>query len=296
MTAPTPFHLDLDALADVLADQAPDVATSHLGRCASCASRLAELEAAEARVIAVLSTLPPPDVPADLADRLTAALAAEAPLAGGRATATTGASVTALPTGRPHRTWLPAAAAAVLLVSGAGIGWSLLSGGGGSDSAGDEFASSAPEVVVSSTGTDYADTAAVTAALPGVLSGQSARAYAESGAAAGATGDSADNDPAGSGAAASAEVPTAATLTVADPLARLRTAEGLADCLAGLQATPEEEPLQPLAVDFATYGGAPALAVLLTDPDPTKLSVFVVGPQCAQADAQLLHFVRVDAP
>ena len=82
----------------------------------------------------------------------------------------------------------------------------------------------------------------------------------------------------------------------ADPRERLRTPEGLADCRVGLQATPDEAPVEPLALDYATYGGAAALAVVVPDPDPAKLSVFVVGPTCAQADPALLHFVRVDAP
>jgi hypothetical protein len=278
-------HLDLDALADVLADQATPEHTAHLRGCASCTSRLAELEAAEARVVTVLSTLPPPAVPDDLADRLTAALAAEAPLRPARAT------VTALPAvAQRHRTWLPAAAAAVLLVSGAGLGWSLLSSTDGSDTA----TGAGPEVVVASSGTDYADPAAVAAALPRVLTGDEVRTYADS------SDDSAARSSEGSAQAetqpdAAAQGP-AATMLIADPLDRLRTPDGLASCLAGLQATPDEAPIEPLAVDFATYGGAPALAVVLLDPDPDKLSVFVVGPQCAQADAQVLHFVRVDRP
>jgi hypothetical protein len=281
-------HLDLDALADVLADQATPEHTAHLRGCASCTSRLAELEAAEARVVTVLATLPPPAVPDDLADRLTAALAAETPLRPARA------SVTALPAvAQRHRTWLPAAAAAVLLVSGAGLGWSLLSSTGGSDTS-DTAGSTGPEVVVAASGTDYADPAAVAAALPRVLTSDEVRTYA------GGNGGSAarsNEDSALAEAQPDAEAQgPAATMLIADPLERLRTPDGLASCLAGLQATPDEAPIEPLAVDFATYEGAPALAVVLLDPDPDKLSVFVVGPQCAQADAQLLHFVRVDRP
>lgn len=282
-------HLDLDALADVLAGEARTAETAHLGACASCTSRLAELQAAEARVVSVLSTLPPPPVPDDLADRLTAALAGEAPLRSGAA------SVTSLPAAsRRRRTWMPAAAAAVLLVSGAGIGWSLLGGAGGEDSDADTAAAGGPEVVVSATGTDYADAAAVTAALPGVLAQGEVTTYSslDQTTAAGGAGSSEQMDAT---ARTEAEAPAAA-LSAADPLERLRTPEGLTDCLAGLQASPEEAPVEPLALDYATYAGAPALAVVLLDPDPSKLSVFVVGPACAQADANLLHFVRVDAP
>lgn len=280
-------HLDLDALADVLAGEAGADDSAHLRGCSSCTSRLAELEAAEARVVSVLSTLPPPTVPADLAERLTSALAAQAPLEPGRA------SVTALPAASVsrRRTWMPAAAAAVLLVSGAGIGWSLVGGGNGGSS--DDSATAGAGFQVTASGTDWADPAAISAALPGVLSGDEsfARQRGEAG------GDDGD---AGAGAAADtalteAEAPTAAMSSV-DPLERLRTPDGLAECLAGLQGGPEEAPVEPLALDYATYAGAPALAVVLPDPDPAKLSVFVVGPECAPADAALLHFVRVDAP
>lgn len=293
--APSPdagAHLDLDTLADVLAGEAGAGDRTHLQSCASCTSRLAELQAAEARVVAVLSTLPPPAVPEDLAERLSAALAGQAPLR------STGASVSALPAASPRRrTWMPAAAAAVLLVSGAGIGWSLVDGaGGGSDDA-DTAAGAGPEVVVSASGTDYADPAAVTAALPGVLTQGEVRTFSledSADRAAGTSGGAADSSAPEGTARAEAQAPAA--LSAADPLERLRTPDGLADCLAGLQATPDEAPVEPLALDFATYDGEPALAVVLVDPDPAKLSIFVVGPGCAAADADLRHFVRVDAP
>lgn len=281
-------HLDLDALADVLADEAGDDARAHLRGCGSCTSRLAELEAAEARVVAVLSSLPPPAVPADLADRLSTALSGQAPLEPVRA------SVTALPAATPsrRRTWLPAAAGVVLLVSGAGIGWSLVGGGGGSDS--DDASTAGAGFAVTASGTDWADPAAVSAALPGVLTGGAGDTLARQSDGTGAGGGDAA-DSAQSEAQSEADAPTAAMSTV-DPLERLRTPDGLAECLAGLQGGPEEAPVEPLALDYATYAGAPALAVVLPDPDPAKLSVFVVGPECAQADASLLHFVRVDTP
>ena len=290
MTETAPSHLDLDALADVLADEGEPRDTAHLSGCASCTSRLAELQAADARVAAALSTLPPPAVPAELADRLTAALAAEAPLRAGSA------AVTALPApGSRRRTWLPAAAAAVLLLSGAGIGYSLLGDGGSADSAGDSDtgATARPEVVVSASGTDYADPAAVSAALPGVLTGGEAVTLAQpDDSSAGGTGTERSTQE-GSGAA-DAQAPAAAMIE--DPLAVLRTPEGLAGCLVSLQEAPDAAPVEPLAVDYAMYDGAPALAVVLLDPDPAKLSVFVVGPGCNPADADLRHFVRVDAP
>lgn len=276
-------HLDLDALADAVAGVADPAATAHLASCPSCASRLRELEAAERRVVAVLATLPPPDVPADLAARLSAAIAAEAPLE--PAVTTAGASVTALPARSPRRTWLPVAAAAVLLASGGGLGYALLSGGSGSDDAG----TAGRQLLASESGTDYADPGSLAASLPAVLAGQATAApYRSDAEAAGAAGTTSED------AATTAQAPEAATLSAPDPLDRLRTTDGLAACLAGLQD--DGAAVEPLAVDYASYAGAPALAVLLPDPDPAKVAVFVVGPDCAQADPQLLHYVRVDRP
>ncbi len=78
-----------------------------------------------------------------------------------------------------------------------------------------------------------------------------------------------------------------------DGLARLREPAALASCLAGL--LPVDQPdARPLALDYAAYQGAPALAVLLDDPDPAKVSVFVVGPTCVKGDEALLFFTRLD--
>lgn len=297
MTDAAAPHLDLDALADVLAGESPSEDTSHLRACPSCTSRLAELEAAEARVVAVLSTLPPPPVPEGLAERLSAALADDQP--------PTAAQVTTLPTPRaPRRTWLPAAAAAVAVLSAGGIGYALLAAPGGNDAA-DTAASTQPEddLVLNASGTDYADAAAVEGVLPNLLRGRAGAvelddpgAQAESGGTAG--GGAAQEDPAaaaetGDAAATTAEAPTAAL--AADALGRLRTRQGLRDCLSAL-LPPDEPDLRPLALDYASYAGQPALAVVLPDPDPAKLSVFVVGPQCSQADDSTLHFFRIDAP
>lgn len=291
-----PPHLDLDALADTLAGEGSGA--DHLASCGSCTSRLAELTAAEARVTAVLATLPPPPMPDGLAERLSAAIAAEAPL---RAQAST--TVTPLPSREPRRRWLPAAAAAVLLASGAGIGYAVLEAPGGND----EGASTAAgaDLVLNASGTDYGDEAAVAAVLPQVLQGAaggevSAGSVPDT---ARSESDSADSAAADSGAGGTSQTQSDAAATMQapamafgeDPLARLRTADGLADCLSAL-VPPEEPDLQPLALDYAQFQGAPALAVVLPDPDPAKVSVFVVGPACAQGNEDLLKFLRVDAP
>lgn len=280
MTERGALHLDLDQLADALAGEGDADSAAHRATCPSCTSRLAELEAAEGGVLAALRTLPDPVLPAGLADRLSAAFAAEP------APASAAGTVTALPARAPRRRLLPAAAAAVLALSAGGLGYAVVSGsGGGADTASSNSAAGgvAAGPPTSASGADYADAAAVTGVLPDVLAGSAA---AEQDAVAGATAPE---------TARSATELRDAAATAADPLGRLRTPEGLQDCLSAV-LPPEEPDLQPRALDYARYQGRPALAVLLPDPDPAKVSVYVVGPQCAAADATLLGFFRVDAP
>lgn len=317
MSEPSPGHLDLDALADALAGEGDD--TGHLASCASCTSRLGELAAAEQRVTAALGGLPAPAVPDDVTRRITAAIDAEPPLSA--APDTRSASVTALPAGRTApRRWVPAAAAAaVLMVSAAGLGLAFLpERSGGHESASIAAGMAGPELPTSATGTDYADTAAVAQVLPGLLGGtagsaessldssqgEQSRSFAEdaepgsggTGAGAGEAGDAAQSGESAttmSDSALPAEAP--APVAGGDELARLRTPEGLADCLRAL-LPPDEPDVQPLALDYARYQGQPALAVLLPDPDPEKVAVYVVGAGCTAQNDSLLQFLRVDTP
>ena len=324
-------HADLDLLADVLAGEAPADA---LGDCADCRAALAELTAADAAVAAALGGLADPPVPADVAARLDAAIAAEPRrvVAAGdvedatrttAAGATTG-TVTTLPSGPARRrsvpSWLGAAAAAVVVLGGAVLGTSLVSGGlgSGADESGADTAAVAgggalAGLVRNDTGSAYT-TANLAAAVPGLLSGDAARvgggpaaapapmsadagatAYAESGGTGGgssgttSTRSSAGQAVTGAGAAADA-----------DALARLRTEAGLADCLVAL-LPPDDDTVVPLALDYGSFTvdgvAQPALLVVLPVPGrDDKLDVFVVGAGCAQADEQLLHFARVDRP
>lgn len=283
-----PPHLDLDALADVVAGEAGPTHAAHLADCASCTSRLHELRAADAGVLASLSALPAPVVPADLADRLSAAFAAEPPPVGtAEQPPVHAASVTALPAGgvARRRSWLPAAAAAVLVVSGAGLGFSLLQGGAGDQNADTASSATGAEagaadlgVPLSASGADWSAADVASTALPQVLSGQAPPVeLQEQSSASGGT----SNDDAG---------PLAE-----DGLAALRTPEGLSACLRSL-LPPDEPDLVPLAVDYAAYAGQPALAVVLPDPDPTQVSVFVVGAGCSAGDDGTLFFLRAPRP
>ena len=64
-------HLDLDALADVLAGEGDD---THVRSCATCTEALAELAAADLTVTSALHALPAPPLPEGLSLRLTRAL------------------------------------------------------------------------------------------------------------------------------------------------------------------------------------------------------------------------------
>ncbi len=309
-------HLDLDALADLLAGEGSGEA--HLSGCAHCAARLGELADAEALVAASLSRLEGPALPPALADRFAAALAAEPPLAPQQARPVTPAdvvagagagpaavplaaaipaagTVTPLPSrsSRPtrrlrgHPAWLPSVAAGVVLVCGAGIGFAVLRDDGGSVDEAATSGGSAPGLRSSESGIDYADAAAVRSALPGVLSG-------------GASGGQAEDSRAGAPppvapTTGSTAVPLGAAADADDPLATLRRPDGLASCLVAL-LPPEEPDVRPLALDYARYAGAPALAVVLPDPDPTKVSVFVVGPDCTATTDDLKFFTRLARP
>ena len=84
------------------------------------------------------------------------------------------------------------------------------------------------------------------------------------------------------------------TAAVRDPLATLETTSGLAACLAGLTAPGDES--VPLAVDYASFEGKPALVVVLPSSRPSKLDVFVVGAACNQTEQDVLYYLHVDRP
>lgn len=298
MSTPTSSegHLDLDALADAASsDDVNEGSAAHLAGCAQCRAALDEVRAASALVSADLSALPLPTVPDDVLAQLSDALRAAA---GAPASS---ASVTTLPTAArwsPQR-WLPAAAAIALLLAGAGYGISRLAGGSDVNTAASGSAAkaaAAPElnVVRNSSGADYTDRASLTAALPQLLAGTAA---AQRDALAAAPGGPA---PLRGAAPLSSAAPTNGTgagttmQTTADPLARLRDNAGLADCLVAL--LPPDPSVRPLALDYASYRGTPALIVILPSQLRDKLDVYVVGAGCSQANDSTLFYASVDKP
>ena len=255
-------HLDLDALADVLAGERDD---AHLRSCGPCADRLAELAAADAAVAAALGALPAPALPDGLSARLEGALEEERrrELAALR------------PLRRRPPTWLPAAAASVVLVMAGAVGWSVLdpsrqggreaaSSGGTGGGTGQDTAA-APEaatgLAVPRTVTDWADEASRPAALARLLAATDASA------------GSLPAAPSGGG------------------LDSLRDPAALAACLAALPGGDDDV----LAVDHAQYAGAPALAVV-RPAAPGFVEVTVVGSDCSAAGPAVLAEVVLPRP
>ena len=268
MTANPGTHLDLDALADVLAGEGD---RTHVDGCAECTAKLAELEAAVPLVTATLAAAPTPAEPADLGDRMSRALEqAHRPVV---------ADVVPLVPKQRTR-WLPAlgaVAAAAVLVTG---GILVAQGGSGSKHAKTPAVAAATgssPIPTSTTGINYtAKNGALSAELPALLRGHATEARTQ-------------NDTLSA-------VPKAAPAFGAhgDPLATLHTTHGLASCLAAVLDPGSTE--LPLALDYAAYNGQPALLILLADPRPDHVQAFFVGAGCSQADAQVLFFTRLPKP
>ena len=301
MTGPRPpgsEHLDLDALADVLAAERSD--DPHLPHCASCRQRLSELEQAQERVAAALAALPEPALPDGLERRLAAALrdprgpgpTSSEPGDGAGSPGRRAASRRTLPPPlrqRSRRAWVPAAAASLVLVLGGGLGYALVSSGSG---AGDASTSAAGGATESQSGQD---TARTEAAAPSPADEQSAGALAVPAPPRSATGaDYADEQQRAAALPRVLAGPDRAERRgSAGPLARLRDPAALAACLSAVTAG---SGVAPLAVDEGLLSGAPALAVVLPSRAAAEVVVHVVGPDCAADDADTLLVVPVARP
>ena len=326
---PVAGHLDLDGLADALAGLRAD--DPHLRTCAACADRLAELAAAEVAVVASLATLPDPALPEGLPERLAAALRAETASAG---SVTPLRSSVRQRRRQRARAWLPTAAAGLVLVLAAGLGLALLGdqplgSSSGSDSSagagsgleaggGGSAEEAVAEFVVAASGVDYADPAQRAAALRSVLVPAASEEVADSDPAPPrmavplepASDQAAPDDAAPEQAApdqatqnraaaealdlppASSSMPSSAS---SGELERLSDPRALAECVAALPPADVPEPVL-VAVDHASYRGAPALALVQDDGQPGSLLLTVVRPTCSRADAGVLERARVDRP
>lgn len=287
-------HLDLDALADLLAGEGGDRQVDHVAACPACSAALVELEDAGAQVSAALAALPPPPVPADLPARLEAALREAAPLPEAPDEPAPPA-LRLLPLGplsdeedddrvrpaaRPHTrqgtrrrrpVLLGAAAAAVAVALGGAALTATLPGGPDAQSA----------TAGASGGTEREEAGVAAPAAPQLASG---RSYGPGRRGLAAALPALLEPPAPTRAAAGS--PPGLAPDADDGLRRLREPAALAACLAALPAAPGE----PLALDYATYDGRPALLVVRPAADPARVEVAVVGPGCrAGAPDELLR-------
>jgi hypothetical protein len=310
-------HPDLETLAELADPETataaaadPDVAAilDHVAGCETCT---ADLEALR-HVRATLRALPPVPMPADVADRLDAAL---------RAANASTANIVPLQkrskqrAGGPQqprwRTMPYGAAASVVVILAlvvAGIVGLQHAGGGSKKTAASAAASSAaPAATVGSatveSGTNYtadelrAQVAAVVntnvpgaaAQFPGLTQfgagassaaaalAPAAAASAPAAAAAPAATTSAAAAPASSpvfaaGAAGSAPAPQHNAAAITAPGGPLADPATLAACIQTLAGKPE----LPVLVDFATFNGAPSTIIVLPDPDVAKkLDIYV---------------------
>ncbi|MCW2599312.1 MAG: hypothetical protein JWM02_1141 [Frankiales bacterium] len=272
-------HLDLDSLADVLAGESEP---PHLGQCEACRVALLELRAALGEVTDVLAALPDPELPDGLAERLTAAVERERRALTAGATA---ATVTPLAARREDRTrWLPlaggVAAAAVLVLGGV---FALTRGSNPTNST-SAARPAGTAIARSSTGTAYAkDGKALASELPALLKGN-------------ATGNDLTSAATSQSGAGDQAVPSKSSRTkaLADALAPLHATAGLASCLSAL--TDPSDPGVPLALDYASFEGQPAMVAVLPSATAGKVDVFVVGAGCTKSDAKLLFFTRLAKP
>lgn len=269
-------HLSPDTLADLaegLLDARETLAArGHLVGCAQCSARQTRLGEVS-RLLADSGDVGP--LPPDVAGRLDDALAAEA-----AGTSTSDRQPDRSPFGMRV---LQAAAAAVLLLAGVGIGVSALQGGGDSESAEQSTAADAgggaaarqSAFTVTASGRNWSpDT--VVEAVPELVSG----AF-----------PAAESPPAAEGG--SEDSGAARPQLLSGDLGRLAGGPPLADCVTALA----DGPAAPLAVDLATWQGNPAAVIVLPTPDdPATVDTWIVGPGCSQADAQVLHFARVARP
>ncbi|MCP9952211.1 anti-sigma factor family protein [Actinomadura madurae] len=247
-----PAHLDYDVLADLaeglLEDDEAASVNAHLDTCADCR----ELSADLADVSRILAEAPVPSMPAELAERIDTAIAAESMHT---------ATVVSLEQRRGRRHWriLSAAAAAVIVVGGgATVGKIALDGANGTDGAAQhpaqdrasgeappgvnpKVAAPEPAFKVAHSGTDY---------RPGTL-----------------------GDQVGQVIGGEQELRASA----APPDARLR---GCVTSVANKQS------LQ--LVDQAKYDGKPAIVIAVKGDKPGKHNIWVVGPDCTAQNHHLL--------
>lgn len=86
--------------------------------------------------------------------------------------------------------------------------------------------------------------------------------------------------------------PAEPDVSAQDPLQRLRDPVAAQACLSALPSGPRV----PLALDYASYAGRPALVAVLPAPVPNAVDVVALGLGCRTGDPQLLSSTRLPRP
>jgi hypothetical protein len=266
---------------------------AHLPECPRCA----EIDAQLAAVTTILASTPAPPMPASVAQRLDAALAAEIAAASQPAASPAGAPVTGERAGRldgpggrdgtgrrrgagsarapwPLPLRLAAVAAAVVVVAGGGyaIAHTVLAGNSAVSSS--SASEAAPASVPSAAGRvpEAAPGAAIGAGLPLVASGTDYRG---------------GQLPAQVGAVLK-RYPAAALApghVKASPTVPVAAFPRLAACVAHVAGGQ-----RPRLVDIARYGGQPAAVIVVPVPGTATVRVSVAGPGCPAQGGVITQF------
>lgn len=254
-----PAHLDYDVLADLaeglLEDDEAASVNAHLETCADCRDLSADL----ADVSRILAEAPVPSMPAELAERIDTAIAAESMHT---------ATVASLEQRRGRRHWriLSAAAATVVVLGGgATIGKIAMDGASSSDSAARH---PAPHRSL----TDPGSASDVPKVAPGEPDPTFKIAQSGTDYRSGTLGDQVGGVVAGEQKRRS---------EAAAPGARLR------DCVTSVAG---EQTL--LLVDQAKYEGQPAIIIAVDGDQPGKRNIWVVGPDCSPQAHRLLKQLK----
>lgn len=279
------LHPSDDLLADhaagVLPEAERDQVAGHVGGCERCQELLTECD----EVADLLGSLDDPQMPPEVSDRITAALATAALAHPAEPPAAPSATVTPLASHRARRTprfaQLGAVAASVAVIAAGVLGVRALTNGssaGGTDSgaASSTAAGGSAEAAtpVTRSGTDWTPETLRTD-LPQLLT----TAYADKAPAAAPT--QAQRDTAADAA------PLAAAGAAEEGLEPLAGGPTQAACVAALAG---DSTTTPLAVDLARYEGKPAAVVVLPSPgDAAKVDIWVVGAGC---DTDVRYFLR----
>ncbi|GAA1841937.1 anti-sigma factor family protein [Actinomadura bangladeshensis] len=247
-----PAHYDYDVLADLaeglLEDDEAASVNAHLDTCAECR----ELSADLADVSRILAEAPVPSMPAELAERIDTAIAAESMHS---------ATVVSMEQRRGRRHWriLSAAAAAVIVVGGgATVGTMALDGVSGDHGQASTPAQDNPDQSGSAHG--VAPNAAPAAAFTVASSGTDYRART--------LGAQVDRLLAGD-----REVKRAS----GEPSAQLK------GCVNGVTRG-----LAPALVDNAKYEGRPATVIAVHGDQSGKWNIWVVGADCSARNQHVL--------